>query len=106
VNPLAPRLLLAGALLAAAGAAQAQSDADLRAGSYLAGNCANCHGTAGRSTGALPPLAGIARDGLVKAMRDFRDGRRNATIMHQISKGYTDQQVELMAEYFSRQKAN
>ena len=105
MNLLTPRLLLAGALLAA-GAAQAQSDADLRAGAYLAGNCANCHGTAGRSIGALPPLAGIPKDGLIKAMRDFRDGRRNATLMHQISKGYTDEQIALMAEYFSRQKAN
>lgn len=106
MNPFAPRLLLAGALFVASGAIQAQSAADLRAGSYLAGNCANCHGTAGRSNGALPPLAGMPKDGLVKAMRDFRDGRRNATIMHQLAKGYTDEQVELIAEYFARQKAN
>jgi cytochrome c553 len=106
VNALTHRLLLAGALLAAAGAVHAQSAEDLRAGAYLAGNCANCHGTSGRSVGGHPPLAGIPRDGLLKAMRDFRDGRRSATLMHQLAKGYTDQQVELMGEYFSRQPAN
>jgi cytochrome c553 len=85
-------------------AADAVSEADLRAGAYLAANCANCHGTAGVSPSALPPLAGLSKAYLVEQMRAFRDGKRSATIMHQLAKGYTDQQVELMGEYFARQK--
>jgi cytochrome c553 len=38
-------------------------------------------------------------------MREFRDGRRVATIMHQIAKGYSDEQVALIAEFFARQPA-
>jgi cytochrome c553 len=38
-------------------------------------------------------------------MRLFRDGKRPATIMHQISKGYSDQQIEQLADYFARQAA-
>ena len=33
----------------------------------------------------------------------FRDGKRPATIMHQIAKGYTDQQFEQLADFFARQ---
>ena len=35
-------------------------------------------------------------------MRAFRDGARPATIMQQIAKGYSDAQIDLMADYFSR----
>ena len=72
---------------------------------YLAANCANCHGTDGKSAGGggMPGLAGLSATYLTEQMRAFRDGRRQATIMHQIAKGYTDEQVALLADYFSRQ---
>jgi cytochrome c553 len=38
-------------------------------------------------------------------MRDFKTGVRPATIMHQLAKGYTDEQIEALAAYFSAQKA-
>ena len=37
-------------------------------------------------------------------MADFRDGKRPATVMHQISKGYTEPQIEAMAAWFAAQK--
>ena len=52
----------------------------------------------------MPSLAGQQKTYIVEQMRAFRDGKRPATIMHQIAKGYTDQQIELVAEFFSRQK--
>ncbi|MGL4575680.1 MAG: c-type cytochrome [Burkholderiaceae bacterium] len=73
---------------------------------YLAANCANCHGTKGQAVGGMPSLAGQSRDYLVKQMQDFRDGKRPATIMHQLAKGYTDEQIVLIAEFFAKQKAN
>jgi cytochrome c553 len=87
-----------------AAAAQTGADADLRAGGMLASNCANCHGTLGTAQGAMPSLAGQQKTYIVEQMRAFRDGKRPATIMHQLAKGYTDQQVEQIAEFFSRQK--
>jgi sulfide dehydrogenase cytochrome subunit len=71
---------------------------------YVAANCANCHGTTGRSSGAMPSLAGQSKTYLVEQMRAFRDGKRSATIMHQIAKGYTDAQIDALADHFSRQK--
>jgi cytochrome subunit of sulfide dehydrogenase len=73
---------------------------------YLAANCANCHGMQGKALNGMPSLAGQNKDYIVKQMQDFRDGKRPATIMHQLAKGYTDEQIALMADYFSKQKAN
>jgi cytochrome c553 len=70
----------------------------------LAANCANCHGTDGKSAGVMPPLAGLDKNYVILQMQDFKSGKRPATIMHQLAKGYSDEQIELMAEYFSVQK--
>ena len=68
----------------------------------LAATCFTCHGTDGRSVDGVPPsLAGQNRDYLLKQMQEFRDGKRPATIMHQHAKGYTDEQMALIAGYFS-----
>jgi sulfide dehydrogenase cytochrome subunit len=37
-------------------------------------------------------------------MKDFQSGKRPATIMHQQAKGYTDQQLQLIAAYLAAQK--
>lgn len=74
-------------------------------GERLYATCSACHGTAGALAGnALPKLAGQPKQTLIAAMRAFRDGSRPATIMHQISKGYTEAQVEQIATYLSLQK--
>jgi cytochrome subunit of sulfide dehydrogenase len=72
---------------------------------YLAANCANCHGSKGASIGAMPSLAGLKKDYIIEQMKAFREGKRQATIMHQLSKGYTDEQIALIADFFSKQTA-
>jgi cytochrome subunit of sulfide dehydrogenase len=71
---------------------------------YLASNCANCHGTNGATNvpGAFQ-LAGQKADYIVEQLRAFKDGKKSATIMHQIAKGYSDEQVLALANYFSKQ---
>jgi cytochrome subunit of sulfide dehydrogenase len=71
---------------------------------YLAANCANCHGTDGRAQQGGFNLAGLPKDYIIAQMTAFKTGTRPATIMHQLSKGYSDAQIALMAEYFSKQK--
>jgi sulfide dehydrogenase cytochrome subunit len=97
---------LAGAVLAlATGSALAQATPALPGNAaYLAANCANCHGTTGTAKGAMPSLAGQQKAYIVEQMKAFRDGKRPATIMHQLAKGYTDPQIELVADYFARQQ--
>jgi cytochrome c553 len=49
-------------------------------------------------------IAGQPQEYLVRQMRDFRDGKRPATIMTQIAKGYTEEQYQLIAAFFASQK--
>ena len=85
------------ALLCAPGLTVAQE----REAAYVSANCANCHGPQGRSGAAVPSLAGLPSRYIVDQMQAFKAGTRPATIMHQLAKGYTDSQIELMASYFS-----
>lgn len=73
-------------------------------GRNWAATCTGCHGTSGRSEGAIPGLIGLQKAYIVMAMREFRDGTRQATVMHQHAKGYTDEQIERIAEYLAAQK--
>jgi len=101
-------LLVAGAMvgLSASGVVDpAWAQADANAARYVAANCANCHGTTGVAKGAMHSLAGQSKERLAETTRAFRDGKRPATVMHQIAKGYTDQQIDAIAEHFSNQKA-
>ena len=99
--PLRPVLAGLG-LIGAMGLAQAQ-DANLARN--LAATCANCHGTNGQARGDMKPLAGMPADKLIALVNDYRNGNQPATIMHQISKGYTDAQLRLIAGYFAAQPA-
>ena len=93
-------LVLAAAALAALPAA-----AQDKASRNLAASCAICHGTDGRAvTKDVIPLAGLPKDHIATQMKAFRDGSRPATVMHQIAKGYNDQQIESLATWFAAQK--
>lgn len=94
-------MLMAGALTvsAAAGAAEGPSMA------MLANACAGCHGTNGGSAGlTMPSLAGQSKTAIVEAMKKFKSGERPSSIMGRLAKGYTDQQIEALGEFFSKQK--
>jgi cytochrome c553 len=69
-----------------------------------AGACANCHGTNGVAQPGMESLAGANKDELLKKMLDFKSGKKPATIMHQLAKGYSDEQLAALAGYFSAQK--
>lgn len=99
------RRLMWLALLPAAFAAQAQDAAALRTRS-LAATCANCHGTDGRAIegSGVPGLAALPAGYIVEQMKAFKGGTRQATVMHQIAKGYSDAQIDQLAAYFAAQK--
>lgn len=68
----------------------------------LAATCATCHGSAGVALGnSLPALAGQPRERIIASMQAFKSGTRPATVMQQLSKGYTDEQIALIAAYFA-----
>jgi len=94
-------LAIASALAFAVPQAMAQ-DANLARN--LAATCANCHGTNGAARGDMKVLAGVKADTLIAMINDYKSGTQPASIMHQISKGYTDEQIKLIAGYFAAQQ--
>ncbi|WP_028601724.1 c-type cytochrome [Ottowia thiooxydans] len=94
--------LAAAALLLAGSIANAQTD-PLQVRSWAAA-CASCHGTNGQAQPGNEPLAGANKDEMLKKLLDFKSGAKPATIMHQLSKGYSDEQLAAIAAWFAAQK--
>lgn len=97
------RFVLA-ALLAVASLPAAPQASNPNLGRNLAATCANCHNTTGKTQPGMPEIAGQAKDAMVRTLKEFKEGRRPATVMHQLVKGYTDEQLELVAAFFAAQK--
>lgn len=73
-------------------------------GELLAHSCAGCHGTNGVSAGpATPNIAGVSVDTIVESMEAYKEGYRPATVMDRIARGYSSEEIEAMADYFSKQ---
>lgn len=89
-------LLIAGIVWSAGGA-----QAGDRRGAILANTCFSCHGTDGHSAGAMPSIAGKSADYIIETLKRFRDGTKTATVMNRIAKGFTDEEIEALASYFS-----
>ncbi|MBA3695483.1 MAG: c-type cytochrome [Methylotenera sp.] len=69
----------------------------------LAASCAACHGTNGNSAGRTPSISSIYKPTFVAQMLAYRSGERPATVMQRHAKGLTVQEIEGLAEYFSKQ---
>ena len=82
-------------------AAQAQATFDV---TILAGACANCHGTDGRSPGGIPSLAGRPASVLQAQLLAYKSESSppGTTIMNRLAKGYSDSEIEALAQHFSK----
>lgn len=70
----------------------------------VASTCFNCHGPNGKSGTAIPALVGQDKAYFVTAMKEFRDGKREATVMQKYALGFTDEEFESMGEFFAKIK--
>ena len=73
-------------------------------GSQGAAACASCHGTNGHAQPGMESLAGGNKDDMLKKLMDFKSGAKPATIMHQLAKGYSDEQLAAIVGWFAAQK--
>lgn len=90
--------MLATAAVGAPLAAHGQS------GQAMAQTCYVCHGPGAKGAGQIVGLVGLPKDHLVRTMSDFKGDKRPGTIMNRIAKGYTDEQLALIAEYLAALK--
>jgi cytochrome subunit of sulfide dehydrogenase len=79
----------------------APSVADVR---LWAASCAACHGTHGKADGAGLYIAGKPAKELYDDLLGYKNGTRPATVMHQHAKGYSDEELRSLANYFSNIK--
>ncbi|KAA6185685.1 cytochrome c4 [Thiohalocapsa marina] len=71
----------------------------------LADTCAGCHGTNGNSVGpASPTIAGMDPLVFVDTMLAFQSGDTYSTIMGRIARGYSEEELEKMGEFFHAQE--
>ena len=87
----------------AAGGAEEMQQLRMRS---LAASCAQCHGTDGRAPAGsiVPGLAGRPAAETVQQLLAFKAGSQPATVMTQLAKGYSDEQIRRLAAYFAAQR--
>jgi cytochrome c553 len=96
-------MAVAGMLVAVAAITPAGAQAPLdRQARVWAASCASCHGTEGRAQGLIPALAGRDLAVLLAALAEFNAGQRPAaSVMHQHTKGYSDDELRRIAQYYA-----
>ncbi len=74
-------------------------------GQMLGESCVGCHGVDGSSGGpAIPSIAGIDKEYFIESMEEYQKGERPATIMDRLAKGYTQEEIAAMADFFNGKK--
>ena len=95
------KLFISGLLISALSAVSIGAYAQSLQVKQWASSCFACHGTDGYSEGGMASLAGQKKSDLIEKMKDYQSGKRVASVMHQLSKGYSDEQIEVIAGYFA-----
>ena len=97
------RLTVVALLLALGGGMAGAQDRERMVQRSVAAACAQCHGTDGvpAAGSSLRPLAGMPREEMAAQLKAFKAGTRSGTIMPQLSKGYSDAQIDALAGYFA-----
>lgn len=65
----------------------------------LAATCANCHGTNGNGVvgASIPLINTFTSEQMLTQLQAYKNGSREGTIMPQLTKGYTDEQLQTIA---------
>lgn len=67
----------------------------------LAHSCTVCHGTEGNGSLSIPKIRGLDYTDIAQSLKGFRSGEERQTIMGRIAKMFTDEEIELLASYYS-----
>lgn len=95
-------VITAAALCFFAGAAHAGNP---EAGKEKSRTCAACHGADGNSAAAdFPKLAGQHPDYIVKALRDYKTGKRKNAIMAPMAANLSVRDMDDLAAFYSAQQ--
>jgi len=65
--------------------------------------CLGCH-TVAADGSPVPPLGNFTAEQIVTAMQAFRSGTRPATVMNRIARGFSDEEIKAIADWYARSK--
>jgi cytochrome c553 len=104
-NVLVTAVFLGLGLMAVEGRAIEQGDP--ARGEQLSSACGACHGADGNSTNPqFPRIADQYPDYIVQALKAYKSGDRKNAIMAGIASGLSEQDMQDLAAYFSRQQGD
>jgi sulfide dehydrogenase cytochrome subunit len=66
--------------------------------------CSGCHPERSVVETSVPTLVGRRADDIAAQMRAFRSGQRSATVMDRIAKGFSDTEIDAIAEWYQAQR--
>ena len=89
------------AMILALSASAAASAADSPPG---AAGCSGCHASNPRVETPVPALVGRPAADTSAAMIAFKSGQRPGTIMDRIAKGFSDEEIAAIAQWYAGQK--
>jgi len=67
----------------------------------MADACLTCHGPNGSGSGKIPELKGLEKSDITESLFGFKSGDEKSTIMGRYAKALSDDEINLLAEYFS-----
>lgn len=73
-------------------------------GEMLSLSCASCHGTDGKSVAITVPIGGMGAETLYQTLLAYKKGLATGTMMPQHTKGFTEEELFQVSQYFSRVK--
>jgi cytochrome c553 len=84
---------------------QTQGDGDVNVGRRLSEECTSCHGDGGNANKAdMPSLAGQDAKYFVKAMKQYKDGKRQHAKMFEAAEPLSEQDMIDLATYYAAQE--
>lgn len=99
---LAIALVFASGFLIAADQDRSPAQTVEAKAAMLAASCSGCHVQAPNKDG-FPSIYGRPATEIRDLLLDFRSGEREGTVMNRLAKGYTDAEIELLADFFAMQ---
>lgn len=72
----------------------------------LAATCANCHGTDGKGVieGGMPLINNLTSQEMLTKLKGYKSGAQEGTIMPQLAKGYSDEQLTTIANQLGKKQ--
>jgi sulfide dehydrogenase cytochrome subunit len=66
-------------------------------------SCSGCHPASTKVETPVPPIRGRDPTEIIAVMQEFRSGKRPATVMGRIAKGFSDDEIRQIAAWLAAQ---